>query len=82
VATSISVGSILPSDLVVKLHPTGQPVIRGRPSERAVIAVTDGQETTGPKDPTHLDQSSDRVHEMLENLMRVDDIKTVVGKVQ
>ena len=52
------------------------------PGEPGVVAVADGNQTTGPADPWHLAQGLHRVSHMLEHLMGVDDVERVVGYIE
>jgi hypothetical protein len=71
----ISVGSVVSAHVVVELYPAIEQRVRRRPYEAAVVAVADGEHAARPQHAAHLDQRSNGIGEMLEELVGVDDVK-------
>ena len=66
---------------MVQLHPAVEPLVAGRPDERRVVAVAHRQQPAGAKHAAHLGERGDRVAEVLQHLMGVDDVERAAGGV-
>lgn len=77
-STGVGVGSVVAADVVVELHPAIEQRFRWRPDEGAVVAVSHGQHPIRAEHPTHLDERCDRIGQMLEHLMGVDDVERLL----
>ena len=59
-----------------------QDLVGGEPGEGRVVHVPHGNHATGPAHPGHLPQRGDRVGQVLQQLVGVDDVERVVGERQ
>ena len=69
-------------DAAVQVLPSVQPGDVRVPEHRAVVGVPCRDDAAGPAHPPHLAQRPHRVADVLEHLVRVDDVEGVVGVVQ
>src|SRR5690606_39222993 len=47
--------------------------------EAGIVAVSRSDESAGPQDAAHLPQRRDRIRQVLQDLMRMDDVERGVG---
>ena len=73
---------VAPGHVLVDGEPVVEPRGGGVPDHRRVVGVAHGDEPARPAYPAHLPQGGDRVAEVLEHLVRVDDVDRVVGQVE
>ena len=66
----------------VQRLPLGEAVCRRVPTHGSVVPVAHGDDPAGPADTTHLDERTDRVGEMLEDLVGVDDVEGPVAEAE
>ena len=78
----VGLGLVAPGDGVVDLEPPVQPGIGGERHEGAVVDVPDGDHPARAAHPRHLPQRGDRVGQVLQDLMRMDDVERVVGRLE
>ena len=82
VAAGVGLGAVALRDLVVEVQPAGQPGVGRCPREGRVVAVADRHQPVGPQHAPELDQCRNRVGQVLEDLVGVDDVVAVVGGVE
>ena len=74
-SAGVSVGAIGASDLMVELHPSVQPMVGREPFEGTVIAIAHGEQSAFAQYPSHLKERVDWSAQVLEHLVRVDDVE-------
>ena len=80
VATGVGLGAVARRDLVVQLQPAVEAGLGGRPEEAGVVAVPDGEDAARSQHPPSLDDRRDRIAQVLQHLVGVDDVeRAVVG---
>ena len=74
----VGLGAVGLRHLAVEREPLVEAGVRRVPGHRGVVRVPHGDETAGTRDALHLPQPGDRVREVLEHLVGVDDVEARV----
>ena len=75
-------GTVVTRELVVELEPSVDQGIVRTVNHRSVVGVTHGDQTAGSQHPLSLDESSDRITEVLQHLVCVHDVELGVAERQ
>ena len=71
-----------PGHPAVEVEPDVEPGVGRIPGEAGVVTVAGGHQPAGAADPAHLGQGADRIGQVLEHLVGVDDVEGGVGEVE
>jgi hypothetical protein len=82
VTPGVVVGPVVAGHGVVQLEPLGQRVGIGRPDHRGVVAVPNSEHPAGRDASGHGGKEPDRIGDVLDDLMGVDDVEAPVHVVE
>ena len=75
VAAGVRLGVVESREVAVEVEPAGHPLRRRVPHHRGVVDVAYRDDATRARDPRHLAQGAHGVGEVLEHLVRMDDVE-------